>query len=57
MRQYYFLFNPASESEITISSTRNEGEWYYEFVRKNDYDIDFTSRFVEIEDGEPEKKC
>ena len=48
-REYYFSFSPASETEITITSTKNEGEWNYDFYRNNEYDIDFTSRIIEIE--------
>ena len=50
-REYYFSFNPSTESEITITSTRNEGEWNYEFIRNSNYNIDFTSRFIEIDNG------
>ena len=49
LREYHFSFNPSTESEITISSTRNEGELHYEFSRISEYNIDFTSRIIEIE--------
>jgi hypothetical protein len=51
-REYYFSYVPASESDITITSTRNEGEWHYEINRINDNNVDFTSRIIEIEGGD-----
>lgn len=47
LREYQFSFTPSTESEITISSTSNEGEWHYEFSRLNNYDIDFIGKIKE----------
>jgi len=44
-RMYSFSFEPAVETKITVSSTRNPGEWKYEFSRDNPEDIKATLRF------------
>jgi hypothetical protein len=51
-REYFFTFNPPSKSEITISSTRINGEWHYEFIRENNYAVDCSWQILEYENSD-----
>jgi hypothetical protein len=38
----YFTFDPPTKTDITITSTRNPGEWNYELTRTTDYNTIVT---------------
>lgn len=51
-RMYSFSFNPAVETQITISSTKNPEVWEYLFTRDTPQETTVTAQFVKIVNGE-----
>ncbi len=49
---FSFDFEPAIETQMTISSTRNQGEWKYQFIRESSTDAKITVNFTRIKDEE-----
>lgn len=49
-RTYAFGFQPASETQITITSTRNPDEWEYVFTKDSAFDTVFTAEMTRTTD-------
>ena len=49
---FSFDFEPATETDITISSTKKPNEWQYEFSKDSLFDTDFTAEFEKTTNGE-----
>ncbi len=54
-RSFSFEYDPPIETQITVISTREEGQWQYNFNRKSSLDSKVTARF-KTSQGENEKE-
>ena len=49
---FSFEFDPAIESQITITSTRFQGRWNYQFTRETSQDSSVKTNFIREQDNE-----
>jgi len=54
-RSFSFEYDPPIETQITVRSTREQGQWQYDFNRKSSLDSKVTARF-KTSQGENEKE-
>jgi len=54
-RSFSFEYDPPIETQITVISTREQGQWQYNFNRKSSLDSKVTARFKTTQ-GENEKE-
>lgn len=51
-RSFSFEFDPAIETQITLMSTKKQGQWQYQFSRISTYDSAVTACFTKIQNGD-----
>jgi len=51
-RSFSFEFDPAIETQITLKSTKKQGQWQYQFNRISTYDSTVTASFTKMQNDD-----